>query len=96
MSRIISERESLKAKMSGLKQEKLAIQDKLKQMESLKLQVPADQRVLELQGQVSSLQQLVESLRRDKDDLAEANNEYRRRLEMTDVQYRDMDTECQR
>ena len=39
---------------------------------------------------------MVESLRRDKEELMEVNNQMRRRLEMADVQFREMDTENQR
>ena len=50
----------------------------------------------DLQGQVNSLQHVVETLRREKDEMAEANNELKRKLELAEVQFRDMDMECQR
>lgn len=46
VTRIVSERDSLRGKLNELRQEKQALQQQVKS------QGPADQRVLELQGQV--------------------------------------------
>ena len=57
VSKILQERDSLRNKLTDLKQEKQAIQEQLKtankSIESLKTQLPGDQRVSELQQQVS-------------------------------------------
>ena len=45
---------------------------------------------------MSNLQQMIETLKRDKDELSEANNELKRNLEIVESQYQDMDAECQR
>lgn len=45
---------------------------------------------------MNSLQQIVEGLRRERDEVVEANNELKRNLEMVDMQYREMEVECQR
>lgn len=65
-------------------------------MKSLKSQVPVDQRIMELQQQVSSHQQMIETTRSEKDELVERNNELKRSLEVAEVQLRDLDIECQR
>ena len=100
ITRIMAERDTLRSKLNEVKQEKHAIQEKLKQanksLETLKTQSPVDQRVSELHLQVSSLQKTVENTQKERDQLAELNNDLKRKLEMADMQCREMDSECQR
>ena len=67
-----------------------------KSLDSLRSQVPVDQRINELQLQVSSLQQLVEALRREKEEAIEARGELKKNLEIAEIHLREADVECQR
>lgn len=100
MSKILTERDSLRNKLSELKQEKQNVQEKLKtankSLEALKSQQPVEQRVTDLQSQVASMQLAAEGLRREKEEMAEVNGELRRNLEMAEIQLREADIECQR
>ncbi len=101
ITKIIAERDSLRSKLTELKQEKQAVHERLKQanksIESHKTpQSSVEQRASELQLQVNSFQKIVETTRKEKDEMTEENNDLRRKLEMADMQVRELDGECQR
>ena len=49
-----------------------------------------------VQGQASNLQQQLHSVRKDRDDLVEVNNDLRRNLDTMEMQQRETENECHR
>ncbi|XP_064405216.1 disks large homolog 5-like isoform X2 [Halichondria panicea] len=97
VSRVLHERDQLRSRLIERKRDNQKLQEKLsnanRMLEAGKGDAPTDQRVAELQSQVSGLQHQLSLVQRDRDSFSEANTQLKRSLDISDAKIRELDSE---